>query len=79
MEKNLKAYAEAAVGVKRFTYLRKSELVVCKPAVGEKFVIAEDYLGDRSILWVACYENGAEVWRHNIGDIVRITYDKPVA
>lgn len=78
MEKNLRNYSQAGVTLKRFTYMRNGNLVQCKPKQSEKFVIAEDYLGDRSLIWILCLENGAEKWRHSVSDVVRLTYDEPV-
>jgi hypothetical protein len=75
MDNTLRNFASAGVGVKRFTYLRNGQLIQCKPKNTEKFIICEDYLGDRSLLWVACIENSVELWRHNINDIVRLTYE----
>jgi hypothetical protein len=79
MEKNLRNYASASVPIKRFTYLRNGNLIQCKPSKTEKFILVEDYFGDRSMVWVACIENDAELWRHNVADIVRITYENPIA
>ena len=62
--------------IKRFTYLRNGQLIQCKPSKSEKFVLVEDYFGDRSIMWVACLENEVELWRHNVTDIVRLTHEK---
>ena len=75
MENTLRNFASAGVMVKRFTYLRNGQLIQSKPKNTEKFVIAEDYLGDRSLLWVTCIENSVELWRHNMNDIVRLTYE----
>lgn len=75
MEKTLRNYAMASIPIKRFTYLRNGQLLQSKPKKTEKFILVEDYLGDRSLLWVACIENSVELWRHNVNDIVRITYE----
>jgi predicted secreted protein len=75
MENTLRNFASSGVQVKRFTYLRNGQLIQSKPKNTEKFVIVEDYLGDRSLLWVACIENSVELWRHNVNDIVRLTYE----
>ena len=78
MENNLRTYAQAGVTIKRFTYTRDGRLVACKPTNTEKFILVEDFFGDRSIVWVACVENNKEQWRHNVSDMVRITNDTPV-
>lgn len=78
MQNNLRTYAMAGVKVKRFTYLRNGQLVQSKPKPTETFVITEDYLGDKSIIWIACVENDAEKWRHNVSDVIRITYEEPI-
>jgi hypothetical protein len=75
MDNTLRNFASAGVMVKRFTYLRNGQLLQSKPKNTEKFVIAEDYLGDRSLIWVCCIENSVELWRHNISDIIRLTYE----
>jgi predicted secreted protein len=72
---NLRMYAQAGQKIKRFSFVRNGNLVSSKPNNNETFVIMEDFLGDRSILWVACYGNGKELWRHNVNDIVRLTYE----
>jgi hypothetical protein len=74
MENTLRNFAMAGVNLKRFTYLRNGQMIQCKPKKTEKYIIVEDYLGDRSLIWVACIENGKELWRHNIIDVVRLTY-----
>lgn len=74
MDKNLRSFAMAGVELKRFSYNRNGQILICKPRQKEKFIIAEDFLGDRSIMWVACVSDNKEIWRHNIIDIVRITY-----
>lgn len=73
----LRTYADSGKIVKRFTYLRNGQLVAAKPDTGERLQIVEDYLGDRSMIWIACIkiETGEEMWRHSINDIVRITFD----
>ena len=76
MENNLKNFAMGGYQIKRFTYLRNGQLIQCKPSKSEKFVLVEDYFGDRSLMWVACIENGVELWRHNVTDIVRLTHEK---
>ena len=79
MENNLRTYAAAGVTIKRFTYLRENGLIACKPDKGESYVIREDFLGDRSLLWVACInEAGKEEWRHSCNDMIRITYNEPI-
>lgn len=78
MEKNLRNYAAAGVEVKRFTYMINAEITLCKPTKRQKFIIVEDNLGDRSLVWIACIENNAEVWRHSINHVVRITYTEPI-
>jgi len=80
MEKTLRNYAMAGVKIKRFTYLRNGQLIQSKPSATEVFVLHEDYLGDKSIVWVCCLnlENRAELWRHNVSDVVRLTYDEPI-
>lgn len=80
MEKTLRNYALAGVKIKRFTYLRNGQLVQAKPKTNEVFVLHEDYLGDKSIIWVCCIdtETDSELWRHNVADVVRLTYDSPV-
>ena len=78
MEKTLRNYALASVPIKRFTYLRNGQLIQCKPKKSERFFLVEDYLGDKSLIWIACIENDAETWRHNVSDIVRITYETPI-
>jgi hypothetical protein len=78
MENTLRNYASAGVKIKRFTYLRNGQLIQSKPKNTETFVIVEDYFGDKSILWVACFENNAEKWRHNISDIIRLTYEESI-
>lgn len=79
MEKTLRNYAQAGVLIKRFTYMRNGQLVQAKPKNTEKFVLVEDYFGDRSMVWIACIENDAELWRHNVNDMTRITYDSPIS
>jgi hypothetical protein len=78
MQNNLNHYAMGGVTIKRFTYERNGNNVQCKPKPSEKFVLVEDYLGDRSLIWIACFENGAEKWRHNVSNVVRITFDEPI-
>ena len=77
MEKTLRNYAMAGVKIKRFTYLRNGQLVQAKPKATEVFVLHEDYLGDKSIIWVCCFNlnTDSELWRHNVADVVRLTYD----
>jgi hypothetical protein len=77
MEKTLRNYALAGVKIKRFTYLRNGQLVQAKPKTNEVFVLHEDYLGDRSIIWICCFNlnTDSELWRHNVCDAVRLTYD----
>lgn len=79
MEKTLRNFAMAGVPVKRFTYLRNGQLIQSKPKKGEIYVITEDYLGDRSLIWIACIFDNRELWRHSINDVIRITYEEPVA
>jgi len=76
MENNLRNFAQAGITIKRFTYLRNGNLIQCKPKKTEKFIISEDYLGDRSLVWVACLSDGKEIWRHNINDVTRLTYEE---
>jgi len=78
MENNLRAYSMGGVLIKRFSYIRNGNLLKCSPKSSEKFIIVEDYLGDRSLMWVACIENDKEKWRHNISDIVRLTYEESI-
>ena len=78
MENNLRNYANAGVLIKRFTYLRNGNLIQCKPSNTEKFILVEDYLGDRSLFWIACIEVDKELWRHNIIDVIRLTYEEPI-
>lgn len=77
MEKTLTNYAMAGVHIKRFTYIRDGKLIASKPKPTEKFILIEDLLGNKSLMWVACIdiETDAEKWRHNVSDIVRITYE----
>ena len=73
---NLRNYAQCGKEVKRFSYLRNGQLILSKPEQGERYEIVEDYLGDRSLIWIACtdIETSEEYWRHSITDIIRITY-----
>lgn len=75
MDSTLRKFAQEGQKVKRFTLNRNGKSLIVKPKNDETFVIMEDYLGDRCILWVCCYANGKEIWRHNINDIARITFD----
>jgi hypothetical protein len=49
----------------------------CKPKATEKLIIVEDFYGDKSLMWVACIdiESNKELWRHNISDVIRLTYE----
>jgi predicted secreted protein len=79
MENNLRAYAQSGITIKRFTFYRNGNLLQSKPKDNQKYVIVEDFLGDRSLLWIACIESGKEIWRHSMNDVVRLTYDEPIA
>jgi hypothetical protein len=77
MENNLRNFASAGIKIKRFTYLRNAQLMQCKPKATEKLIIVEDFYGDKSLMWVACIdiESNKELWRHNISDVIRLTYE----
>ena len=76
---SIRHYGQSMVGVKRFSYYYKGELVVVKPTDGERFFLHEDYLGAYSMVFVVCIVDNAEVWRQNMNSIVRITYENAVS
>lgn len=78
MENTLTNYAKAGIEVKRFTYMRNGNLTAVKPSKNEKLYLVEDYFGNKSMIWVACSENGAEKWRHNISSIIRLTFEQAI-
>lgn len=75
MANDLRQYADEGIKIKRFTYLRDGVLIAATPKKGEVFLIKEDFLGDRSLVWIACFVENKEKWRHNINDITRLTYE----
>jgi predicted secreted protein len=79
MENNLRNYAQSGIMVKRFTFTRNGNLLQSKPKENQKYIIVEDFLGDRSLLWIACIENEKEIWRHSINDVIRLTFEEPIA
>lgn len=78
MENTLTNYAKAGIEVKRFTYLKNGILTLSKPHKLETYYLVEDYFGNKSMIWVACSENGAEKWRHNISSIIRLTFEQAI-
>lgn len=71
---NLIDYARIGLEVKRFSYPVVDGLLVIKPKKGERFFLHEDYLGSYSIVFIVCIYAGAEIWRHNVANVSRITY-----
>ena len=74
---SLRSYSDSGKSVKRFTYLINGQLISAKPDDCERFQIVEDYLGDKSLVWIACVNINTEEeqWRHSVNDIVRITFE----
>lgn len=74
---NLINHSESGRIIKRFSFIQNGDYLLAKPKSGEQFRIVHDYLGDRSLLWVACIDLATEKekWRHSVANIVRITFD----
>ena len=80
MQNNLsiRDYCRMGISVKRFSYVLQNNVVIVKPEPGQIFLLHEDFLGSRSIVWIVCWTDDGELWRQNIESVVRVTYHNPV-
>lgn len=80
MKKNLsiRDYATYNAEVLRFSYEGKNGITLVKPEQGEHFVLHEDFVGNRSLMWIVCITDDGEQWRHNADNTIRITFANPV-
>lgn len=75
MDNSLRTLAQSGQRIKKFSFIRNGNVVLTKPKNNEQFFIVEDFLGDRSLVWVACVSDGKELWRHTTNDIIRLTFE----
>jgi len=76
MIKSIREHAQASTEVKSFSYVRNGGTIQCKPKENEAMILNEDYLGDRSIIWIVCFDNETftERYRFNAAHAIRINF-----
>lgn len=74
----LREYSQIGALVKRFSYTIDGKAYIIKPKRGEQFILAEEYMGDRSMYFIVCMTKDGEIWRQSIVNANRITFVKPM-
>ena len=80
MQNNLsiRAYGQYNAPVKQFSFIVGGEIRLVKPKEGESFYMHEDFLGDRSSIWIVCLTEEGEQWRHKADNVHRITFNQSI-